>query len=112
MMVEPDWKYIKTVQKKIRIIKVDTQDQTINAFDLDQGFPLSFNVDQQVDLGKIKRAKIYQATVKIYEAEFTKELEWQMIESSLDNYEELRQIQDYKKSGAKPTRYDLINITR
>jgi hypothetical protein len=111
-MVEPDWKYIKTVQKRVRIIKVDTQNQTINAFDLDQDFPLSFNVDQQVDLRKIKRAKIYQATVKIYEAEFTKELEWQMIESALHNYEKLRQIQDYKKSGAKPTRFDLISIIK
>jgi hypothetical protein len=109
-MVAPDWKYVKTVQKRVRIIKVDKQDQIINAFDLDQEIPLSFNVNNQIDLGKIKRAKIYQATVKIYEAEFTKELEWQMIETALRNHEELKQIQAYKKSGAKPTRFDLINI--
>jgi hypothetical protein len=72
--------------------------------------PLSFNVNQQINLRKVKRAKMYQATVKIYEAEFTKELEWQMIESALGNHEELKQIQAYKKSGAKPTRFDLINL--
>jgi hypothetical protein len=109
-MVAPDWKYIKTVQKRVRIIKVDTQNQTINVLDLDQSIPLSFNADQQIDLKKIKRAKIYQATVKIYEAEFTKELEWQMIETALRSHEKLRQIQAYKKSGAKPTRFDLIDL--
>jgi len=109
-MVVPNWIYIKTVQKRIRIISVDTQNHTINAFDLDQGFPLSCNVDQQINLRKVKRAKIYQATVKIYEAEFTKELEWQMIEAALHNPEKLERIQAYKKSGAKPTRFDLINL--
>ncbi|MDR2708241.1 MAG: hypothetical protein LBB87_05820 [Nitrososphaerota archaeon] len=109
-MVEPDWKYTKTVQKRVRIIKVDAPNQTIDVFDLDQGFPLSFNVNQQIDLKKVKRAKIYQATVEIYEAEFTKELEWQMIEASLHDHEQFKRIQDYKKTGAKPTRFDLISL--
>ncbi|MCL1969901.1 MAG: hypothetical protein FWF66_00275 [Candidatus Bathyarchaeota archaeon] len=91
-MVAPDWKYIKTVQKTIRIIKVDTQNQTINAHDLEQGFPLSLNANQQIDLKKIKKAKIYQATVKIYEAEFTKGLEWQMLEAALDNNRPLAKL--------------------
>lgn len=109
-MVEPEWKYVKSVQKKIRIIRVDTQNQTIEAYDIDQCFPLSFNAQRQIDLKKIKRAKIYQASVEIYEAEFTKELEWQMMEAALHSHEELKQIQDYKKTGAKPTRFDLISL--
>lgn len=83
----------------------------VDAFDLDMGFPLSFNVNQQVELGKIKRAKIYQATVEIYEAEFTKDLERQMIEAALHDAEELRQIRAYKETGAKPTKFDLIELT-
>ncbi|MCL1976553.1 MAG: hypothetical protein FWG55_00335 [Candidatus Bathyarchaeota archaeon] len=110
-MLDSDWKYVETAQKRIRIIKVDTATHSIDAFDLELGCSLNFNVDQQIDLEKIKRAKIYQATVKIYKAEFTEELERQMIESSLGNYEELKQIQAFKKSGAKPTRFDLIEIT-
>jgi hypothetical protein len=109
-MVEPDWKYTVTVQKRVRITSVDSQNHTISAFDLDKGFPVSLNADRQIDLGKIKRAKIYQATVKIYEAEFTKELEWQMIEHALHHPNELKQIQAYKETGAKPTRFDLISI--
>ncbi|MGD6809157.1 MAG: hypothetical protein ACQCN3_05600 [Candidatus Bathyarchaeia archaeon] len=109
-MTNTDWVYEETVQKRIRIQKIDKQNRNIDAFDLDLGYPLNFNVDQQVDLEKIKKAKIYQATVKIYKAEFTEELLRQMVESALDNPIELQKIQAFKNSGAKPTRLDLIEL--
>jgi hypothetical protein len=109
-MLDSDWKYVETVQKRVRTIRVDTENCRLDVFDLDLGCSLNFNVDEKIDLGKIKRAKIYQATVKIFKAEFTEELERQMVESALGNPEELKQIQAFKESGAKPTRFDLIGL--
>ena len=101
---------METAQKRVRTIKVDMESRSVNVFDLELGCPLNFNADQKIDLEKIKRAKIYLATVKIYKAEFTEELERQMIESALGNPEELKQVRIFKESGAKPTRFDLIEL--
>ncbi|XHH09033.1 MAG: hypothetical protein ACFCUE_15940 [Candidatus Bathyarchaeia archaeon] len=109
-MLNPDWKYEETVQKRVRIIKVDAPNRRVDVFDLDAGYPLNFNVDQQVNLEKVKRAKIYQATVKIYKSELTQELERQMVESALGNPQELKRIQAMRALGSKPTRFDLIEL--
>jgi hypothetical protein len=109
-MLDAYWEYVETVQKKIRTIKVDTENRRVDVFDLELGYPLSFNADQKINLEKIKRAKMYLATVKIYKAEFTEQLERQMIESALDKPEQLKQVQAFKESGAKPTRFDLIEL--
>ncbi|MCL2691593.1 MAG: hypothetical protein FWE56_04975 [Candidatus Bathyarchaeota archaeon] len=109
-MLDSDWKYTETVQKRVRTIKVDFENRRVDVFDLELGVSLNFNADQAIDLGKVKRAKIYVATVKIYKAEFTEHLERQMIESALGNSERLKQVQAFKESGAKPTRFDLIKL--
>jgi hypothetical protein len=109
-MLESDWKYVETVQKRVRTIKVDFENRRVEVFDLDLGCSLNFNADQKVNIEKIKRAKMYIATVKIYKAEFTEELERQMIEAVLNNPMELKRVQAFKESGAKPTRYDLIEL--
>jgi hypothetical protein len=109
-MMEPDWKYVETVQKRIRILKVNAKDREVDALDLDMGCPLSFNAEKQIDLDRIKRAKIYQATVKVFKAEFSLELERQMTESALGNPEQLKNIAAMKASGSKPTRFDLIEL--
>jgi len=109
-MLDSDWKYVETVQKRVRTIKVDLENRRIDVFDLELGVSLNFNAGQAVDLGKVKRAKIYVATVKIYKAEFTEQLERQMVESALGNSEQLKQVQAFKESGAKPTRFDLIQL--
>jgi hypothetical protein len=109
-MLDSDWKYVETVQKRVRTIKVDFENRRVDVFDLELGSSVNFNAEQTVDLEKIKRAKIYLATVKIYKAEFTEQLERQMIESALGNSEQLKQVQAFKESGAKPTRFDLIRL--
>jgi hypothetical protein len=109
-MIKTEWTYIETVQKKIRILKVNAKENEIEAFDLDLGCVLSFNADPKVDLDKVKRAKIYEATVKVFKAEFTAELERQMVESALGNPEQLKRIQAMKAAGSKPTRFDLIEL--
>jgi hypothetical protein len=109
-MTAIEWKYVETVQKRVRIIKVDAKNRSLDVFDLDLGFPVNFNVKDQVDLGKVKRAKIYLATVEIYKSEFTEELERQMVESALGDPVELRKIQVMKASGSKPTRFDITEL--
>jgi FKBP-type peptidyl-prolyl cis-trans isomerase (trigger factor) len=109
-MMSPEWKHVETVQKRVRIQKVNSKNREIEAFDLELGCTLSFNVDPQVNLDKVKRAKIYQATVKVYKAEFTVELERQMVESALGNPEELKRIKAMKAAGSKPTRFDLTEL--
>jgi hypothetical protein len=109
-MIETDWKHIETVQKRIRVLKVNAKESEIEAFDLDLGCVLSFNADAQVDLDKVKRAKIYLATVKVFKAEFTAELERQMVETALGNPEQLKRIQAMRAAGSKPTRFDLIEL--
>ncbi len=109
-MMNTEWKYVETVQKRIRILKVNAKENEVEAFDLDLGCPVSFNADPQINLDKVKRAKMYLATVKIYKAEFTAELERQMVESALGNPEQLKRIQAMKTAGSKPTRFDLIEL--
>jgi hypothetical protein len=109
-MMNTEWNYVETVQKKIRILKVNAKENEVEAFDLDLGCALSFNADPQIDLDKIKRAKMYVATVKVFKAEFTAELERQMVESALGNPEQLKRIQAMKAAGSKPTRFDLIEL--
>ncbi len=83
----------------------------MDAFDLDTQVPLCLSADAKIDLGKIKKAKIYQATVKVFETEFTSELQQQVFESALSDPNRLRALQAMKASGAKPTKYELIALS-
>jgi hypothetical protein len=72
---------------------------------------LCMNADQKVDLDKIKKAKIYQATIKVFKAEITPELESQLIESAMDDLDQLKAIRAMKASGFKPSKFELIALT-
>lgn len=109
-MLNPDWKYVDTVQKRIRIIKVDAKKRRVNAVDIDERCPLLLSASEQVDLSKVKRAKIYQATIKAFEAELTPELESQMLEAALGDPNRTGAIKAMKASGYKPTKYELIAL--
>jgi hypothetical protein len=109
-MMQPNWKHIETVQKKIRVTRVETKQRHVDALDLDGGIPLCLSADKTVDLSKVKRAKIYQATVKVYETEFTAELEQQVFESAMGDPQRYKALQAMKASGSKPTKYELIAL--
>ncbi len=109
-MLRPDWKPIQTIQKRIRITRIDAKDRHVDAFDIDENVPLCLSADVKLNLDKVKKAKIYQATVKVYEAEFTPELEQQVFESAMGDLGRLRALQAMKASGAKPTKYELIAL--
>jgi hypothetical protein len=110
-MLKPDWKYTQTLQRRIRITRT-SKDSHVDAVDLEDNLPLCLNAAVELDLDRVKRAKIYQATIKVYEAEFTAELERQLLESAMDDLGRLRAIQAMKASGQKPTKYELVALKR
>ena len=109
-MLRPDWKPIQTVQKKLRITRVEIKARHVDALDLEEGVLICLGAAENIDLSKIKRAKIYEATVRIFETEFTPELEQQVFESAMGDMNRLKALQAMKASGAKPTKYELIAI--
>jgi len=108
--MQVDWTYIEMVQKKIRVIRVENKARHVDAFDLEHGVPIRLGTAVDLDLTKIKRAKIYRATVKVYTAEFTPELEHQMFESSLSDPKKYQTLQAIKTTGSKPAKYELIAL--
>ncbi len=109
-MSSTQWKLIDTLQKKIRVTRVDAKARHVDGIDLEAKAPVHLTADAKIDLAKIKRAKIYQATLKVYETEFTVELEQQVFESALGDPNRLRALQAMKAAGVKPTKYELIAI--
>ncbi|MDR1992607.1 MAG: hypothetical protein LBQ98_03785 [Nitrososphaerota archaeon] len=109
-MPQMQWTHIHTLQKKIRITSIETQKRHVNAIDLEQNIPLCLVADKAIVLTKIKRAKIYQATLKVYETEFTSELEQYLFESAMDDPQRFKVLQALKASGAKPIKYELIAL--
>lgn len=109
-MLKPDWKFVKTLQKKIRINRVSLKERHVDAVDMDSGHPLCLDANERIDLSKIKRAKIYRATLKVYEVELTPELENQMYEMAMEDVDRLRALQAMKASGSKPSKIELVSI--
>jgi hypothetical protein len=109
-MINPVWKYAETLNKKIRINKVNLKDRHVDAVDMETGHPICLDADKTIDIGKIKKAKIYQATLKVYTAELTTELMNQLTEMAMEDPEQLRGLQAMKASGSKPTKFELTNI--
>ena len=109
-MFKPDWKYVETLQKRIRINRVSLKERHVDAVDMDTGYGLCLDADEKIDLGKIKKAKIYQATMKVYKAELTPELENQLTEMAMEDIDRLRALQAMKASGSKPTKFGLASI--
>jgi hypothetical protein len=109
-MLKPDWKLVETLQKKIRVTRVEAKDHHLDAVELDGNVPMCLSVAAKIDLGKVKRAKIYQATVNVYETEFTAELEQQVFESAINDPTRYKALQSMKAQGLKPRKYEIIAI--
>jgi hypothetical protein len=109
-MLNPDWKYTETIQKKIRIIKVNLKERHIDALDMDTGHPFCLDADEKIDLGKIKKAKIYPATIKTYNAQITGELEEQLNEMAISDTQLRHSLQAMKAAGSNLKKYELISL--
>jgi hypothetical protein len=109
-MLRPEWTPVDTVEKKIRVTRVDAKDHHLDAVELGSNYPMCLSVDPKINLDKIKRAKIYQATIRVYETEFTPELERQVFESAIKDPTRLQALQSMKAQGLKPRKYELIAL--
>jgi hypothetical protein len=109
-MLRVDWKLVGTIEKKISVSHIEAKDHHLDAVELDASLPMCLSVDAKLDLGKVKRAKIYLATIRVYETEFTPELEQQVFESAIGDAGRLRALQSMKSQGLKPRKYELVAL--
>lgn len=111
-MVNPEWKHTQSTQKRIRIIKVNHKERHLDATDMEEGIPICLDADSKVKLEKIKKAKIYKATIKTYEAILTPELERELKEMALNDPHLWHSLQVIKESGSILRKYELIGINK
>ena len=109
-MSSPDWVYTETVQKRIRVIKINHKERSLDAQDIDVGVPLALDAQSELDLGKIKKAKIYHATIKVYIAQLGGDLERHLSELSLKDSKLRYSLQVLKQSGSKLKKFELVAI--
>ena len=105
-----DWELTGIIQKKVRVTRVDAKSRYIDVHDLDDDVPLCLSAAPQVNLSKIKRAKMYTATLRIFKTELTPELERYAFENALPDWRRLKALQTMKASGEKPTKYELVAL--
>ncbi|HEX7482118.1 MAG TPA: hypothetical protein VF350_01450 [Candidatus Bathyarchaeia archaeon] len=109
-MSTPDWKYAETIQRRIRVMKVNYQERHLDAQDIDEGVPFCLDAQSGLDLDKIKKAKIYHATIKVFIAELSGDLERQLTELSMEDTKLRHNLQIMKQSGSKFKKFELITI--
>jgi hypothetical protein len=109
-MSNPEWVYTETIQRRIRINKINHQHRTLDAQDIDGGIPLSLDSQSGLDLRKIKKAKIYFATIKVFTSELGGDLERHLTELSLEDTQLRYSLQILKQSGSKLKKFELVAI--
>jgi hypothetical protein len=109
-MSSPEWKYAETVQRRIRVMKVNNQERHLDAQNIDDEVPFCLDAQNGLDLSKIKKAKIYHATIKVYTAELSGDLERQLTELSMKDTKLRHSLQIMKQSGSQFKKFELIAI--
>jgi hypothetical protein len=105
-----EWKYAETVQRRIRVMKVNNQERHLDAQNIDDAVPFCLDAHNGLDLSKIKKAKIYNATIKVYIAELTGDIERQLTELSMEDTKLRHSLQIMKQSGSQFKKFELIAI--
>ncbi len=109
-MSSTEWVCTETLQRRIRVVKIDHQDRHLDAQDIDMGFPIILDAQGGVDLGKIKKAKIYCATIKVYTAQLGGDLERHLTEKSLEDTQLRYNLRLLRQSGSKLKKFELVAI--
>jgi hypothetical protein len=91
-------------------MKVNRQDRHLDAQNIDDGIPISLDAQMGVDLDKIKKAKIYRATIKVFTAQLNSALERQLTELSLKDIKLRYSLQVMKQSGSQLKKFELVSI--
>ena len=105
-----EWKYAETVQRRIRVMKVNRQERHLDAQNIDEGVPFCLDAQVGLDLDKIKKAKIYRATIKVFTAELSSELERQLTELSLKDVKLRHSLEVMKHSGSQFKKFELVAV--
>jgi len=108
----PKWEFEKETTKNIEVVNVNLNRLKVDAIDLDCGMPVYLDATKEVDLSKVDVGEAYMATVKVYRAPITPQLEKQWMKTTKDNPELLKGIELMKNSGeAKPLyKFEIISL--
>jgi hypothetical protein len=109
-MSSPDWKYAETVRRRIRVMKINYQERHLDAQNIDDEVPFCLDAQSGLDLDKIKKAKIYLATIKVFTAELSGDLERQLTELSMEDAKLRHSLKVMKQSGSQFKKFELISI--
>ncbi len=109
-MSGPEWKFTETMKTRIRVIKVNQSERHLDAQDIDQKLPFTLDTDPTLDLTKIKKAKIYHATIKVYTASLAGDFERQLNELAMSDNRLHRNLQVIKQTGGVLKKFELITI--
>ena len=105
-----EWVLTDSVERRIRVLRVNGQKRFLDAENIDEGYPLTLDAAADVDLGKIKKAKIYHASINVYTAKLSGELERQLTELSMEDAQLRRSLHVIKQSGSILKRFELTKI--
>jgi hypothetical protein len=109
-MSGPEWKFTETMQTRIRVNKVNNRERHLEAQDIDQNLPFTLDADPDLDLGKIKKAKIYHATIKVYTAELAGDFERHLNELAMTDARLRRSLKIIRQTGSVLKKFELIAI--
>ncbi len=109
-MSSPEWVYTETIQRRIRVEKIDHKERQLDAMDIDVGFPFTLEAVSELNLDGIKKAKIYHATIKVYTAQLGGDLERHLNELSLKDNKLRYSLQILRQSGSKLKKFELVAI--
>jgi len=109
-MSSPEWKYAETVERRIRVMKVNYKERHLDAQNIDDNVPLCLDAQDGLDLNRIKKAKIYNATIKVFTGELSDDLERQLTELSMEDTKLRHSLQVMKQSGSQFKKFELIAI--
>jgi hypothetical protein len=109
-MSSPEWKYAETVERRIRVMKVNYKERHLDAQNIDDNVPLCLDAQDGLDLNRIKKAKIYNATIKVFTGELSGDLERQLTELSMEDVKLRHSLQVMKQSGSQFKKFELIAI--
>ena len=109
-MSGPEWKFTETMQTRIRVIKVNQRQRHLDAQDIDQKLPFTLDADPKLDLAKIKKAKIYHATIKVYTAQLAGDFERQLNELAMTDTRLRRSLHVIRQTGGVLKKFELIAI--
>ena len=109
-MLTPDWKYTETIQKRLRFIKINKQERHLDAQDIDEGASYCLDAQAGLDLGKVKLAKVYCATIQVFTAELGGELERHLTELSIEDAQLRHSLQVIKKTGSTLKKFVLVAV--